>query len=437
MRSCSPLSATTTRGPSSTRKPRRDFATRRARPAIPRACCSATARRCCTRWPSALPDAKGHSAQSVVLPIVPMFHVNAWGIPYSAPLVGAKIVFPGAGLDGKSLYELFESERVAIVGRRSDRLARPDSVHEAERSQVLDLQTDDDRRLGLPAGDDADAARRFRRQRRARLGHDRDEPGRARSAARKPSTPTCRPTSGLALSLKQGRPLYGVEMKIVDAEGRELPHDGIATGNVMVKGPWVLRDYFNSDEPSPLSADGWFPTGDVGSIDADGYLQITDRSKDVIKSGGEWISSIELENVAIGHPGGARSRGHRRVSSEMERAPSSARGQEAGRESQPRRDAPVLRGQDRQVVDARRRRVRRRAAAYGDRQAVEESAARKLQGIPSADLPEHLVRFALSPAAPTSLDDAFRRVCASTDGICDIRSAVDPLFEAQHGDNPP
>jgi fatty-acyl-CoA synthase len=92
-------------------------------------------------------------------------------------------------------------------------------------------------------------------------------------------------------------------MKIVDAEGRDLPHDGIAAGNVMVKGPWVMRDYYNNDQPSPLSADGWFPTGDVGSIDPDGYLQITDRSKDVIKSGGEWISSIELENIAIGHPG--------------------------------------------------------------------------------------------------------------------------------------
>jgi fatty-acyl-CoA synthase len=110
------------------------------------------------------------------------------------------------------------------------------------------------------------------------------------------------PDERLDLSLKQGRPLYGVEMKIVDAEGRDLPRDGVAAGNVMVRGPWVMRDYFHNDQPSPLSADGWFPTGDVGSIDRDGYLQITDRSKDVIKSGGEWISSIELENVAVGHP---------------------------------------------------------------------------------------------------------------------------------------
>jgi len=106
----------------------------------------------------------------------------------------------------------------------------------------------------------------------------------------------------LALSLKQGRPLYGVEMKIVDASGQDLPHDGVASGNVVVKGPWVLRDYFKGETPATLTPDGWFPTGDVGSIDADGYLKITDRSKDVIKSGGEWISSIELENIAVGHP---------------------------------------------------------------------------------------------------------------------------------------
>jgi fatty-acyl-CoA synthase len=106
----------------------------------------------------------------------------------------------------------------------------------------------------------------------------------------------------MALALKQGRPLFGVEMKAVDAEGRELPRDGVSAGNILVRGPWVVRDYFESDAPSPLSADGWFPTGDVGAIDEDGYLTITDRSKDVIKSGGEWISSIELENVAVGHP---------------------------------------------------------------------------------------------------------------------------------------
>jgi 3-(methylthio)propionyl---CoA ligase len=104
------------------------------------------------------------------------------------------------------------------------------------------------------------------------------------------------------LSLKQGRPLFGVDMKVVDGEGNELPRDGKSAGNLLVRGPWILRRYYRDAGGDPLTADGWLPTGDVGTIDADGYLQITDRSKDVIKSGGEWISSIELENIAVGHP---------------------------------------------------------------------------------------------------------------------------------------
>jgi fatty-acyl-CoA synthase len=104
------------------------------------------------------------------------------------------------------------------------------------------------------------------------------------------------------LALKQGRPLYGVDMKIVDAQGRELPRDGKAAGNLLVRGPWIARSYYRDEGGDPLTADGWFPTGDMGTLDADGYLQITDRSKDVIKSGGEWISSIDLENIAFGHP---------------------------------------------------------------------------------------------------------------------------------------
>ncbi len=105
-----------------------------------------------------------------------------------------------------------------------------------------------------------------------------------------------------AVQAKQGRVLYGVDMKIVDGDGRELPHDGKAFGDLLVKGPWVLREYFKGEGGNPLTKDGWFPTGDVATIDADGYMQITDRSKDVIKSGGEWISSIDLENTAVAHP---------------------------------------------------------------------------------------------------------------------------------------
>ena len=248
-----------------------------------------------------LPDAKGYSAHSVVLPIVPMFHVNAWGIPYSAPLVGAKVVFPGAGLDGRSLYELLESERVEssagvptvwlglIQYMKQNRLRfstlKRTTIGGAACPPAMMQTLRDDFGISVAHG----------------WGMTEMSPvGTIGSLL--PKHRNLSADARFALALTQGRPLYGVEMKIVDAEGRDLPRDGVAAGNVMVKGPWVVRDYYKSDEPSPLSADGWFPTGDVGSIDPDGYLQITDRSKDVIKSGGEWISSIELENIAIGHP---------------------------------------------------------------------------------------------------------------------------------------
>jgi fatty-acyl-CoA synthase len=249
-----------------------------------------------------LPDAKGYSAQSVILPIVPMFHVNAWGIPYSAPLVGAKLVFPGAGLDGKSLYELFESEGVkSSAGVPTVWLG----LIQYMKQNNLKFSTFEQTTIGGSACPPA-MIRTLRDDFGVSVAHgwgmtEMSPVGTIGSPKAKHRNLSA--DERFTLSLKQGRPLYGVEMKIVDAEGRALPHDGIAAGDVMVKGPWVMRDYFKNDQPSPLSADGWFPTGDVGSIDPDGYLQITDRSKDVIKSGGEWISSIELENVAIGHPG--------------------------------------------------------------------------------------------------------------------------------------
>jgi len=249
-----------------------------------------------------LPDAKGYSAQSVILPIVPMFHVNAWGIPYSAPLVGAKLVFPGAGLDGKSLYELFESEGVkSSAGVPTVWLG----LIQYMKQNNLKFSTFEQTTIGGSACPAA-MMRTLRDDFGVSVAHgwgmtEMSPVGTIGSPKAKHLRLSA--DERFALSLKQGRPLYGVEMKIVDAQGRELPRDGIATGDVMVKGPWVMRDYYRNDQSSPLSADGWFPTGDVGSIDPDGYLQITDRSKDVIKSGGEWISSIELENVAIGHPG--------------------------------------------------------------------------------------------------------------------------------------
>ncbi|MDQ6618705.1 MAG: 3-(methylthio)propionyl-CoA ligase [Pseudomonadota bacterium] len=250
-----------------------------------------------------LPDAKAYSARSVVLPIVPMFHVNAWGIPYAAPMVGAKLVFPGPGLDGKSLYELMEAERVDTSAGVPTVWLGLIAYMKQNGLKFSSLKTITIGGAACPPSMMQTLSHDFGVQVMHGWGMTEMSPvGTIGSLKGKHASLSA--DERFALSLKQGRPPYGVEMKIVDGAGHELPRDGIAAGDVMVRGPWVLRDYFLNDAPSPLSADGWFPTGDVGTIDADGYLQITDRSKDVIKSGGEWISSIELENVAVGHPAG-------------------------------------------------------------------------------------------------------------------------------------
>ena len=251
-------------------------------------------------YAAALPDVMCISARDAILPVVPMFHVNAWGIPYSAAMTGAKLVFPGPALDGKSVYELIEAEGVTfaagvptvwqmllghmkpaglkfstlqrtVIGGSACPPAMIDAFREdygvdvlhawdmTELSPLGTLCTLKNKHLKLPAAEQ------------------------------------------MKLRMKQGRCIFGIDMKIVDSEGRELPHDGKAAGDLLVKGPWVIGSYFKQEGDSPL-VDGWFPTGDVATIDADGFMQITDRSKDVIKSGGEWISSIDVENIAMAHP---------------------------------------------------------------------------------------------------------------------------------------
>jgi acyl-CoA synthetase (AMP-forming)/AMP-acid ligase II len=252
-------------------------------------------------YATSLPDAKNMSAQSVVLPIVPMFHVNAWGIPYAAPLVGAKLVFPGPALDGASLYELFEMERVNSSSGVPTVWLNLINYMKQNKLKLSTLKVTTIGGAACPAA----IIRTLKDDFGVRVMH-----GWGMTEMSPVGTVNCPKSkhAGLPadeafqLSLKQGRPLFGVDMKIVDGDGNELPRDGKAFGNLLVKGPWVVREYYKSDGGTPLTADGWFPTGDVGTIDDDGYLQITDRSKDVIKSGGEWISSIDLENIAIGHP---------------------------------------------------------------------------------------------------------------------------------------
>ena len=251
-------------------------------------------------YAAALPDVMCLSARDSVLPVVPMFHVNAWGIPYSAALTGCKLVFPGPAMDGKSIYELIEAEQVSyaagvptvwqmLLGHMKPNHLRFSTLRRTviggsacppamitafnddygvevlhawgmtEMSPLGTLCTLKNRHLALPE----------------------DEK--------------------MKIRLKQGRAIYGVDMKIVGEDGQELPWDGKTYGDLSVKGPWIIREYFKGEGGNPL-VDDWFPTGDVATIDADGYMQITDRSKDVIKSGGEWISSIDIENIAVSHP---------------------------------------------------------------------------------------------------------------------------------------
>jgi fatty-acyl-CoA synthase len=250
-------------------------------------------------YAASLPDVFNASSREVILPVVPMFHVNSWGIAYLAPLNGAKLVLPGAGLDGKSLYELFETEQVTVT-------AGVPTVW-----------------LGLLAYV-KEHGLRFSSLKRAVVGGSACPPAMIRTfeeygvdcvhawgmtemsplgtfATLKGKHLAMPPEKRFETRMKQGRAIFGVEMKIVDGAGKELPRDGRAFGDLLVRGPWVTSGYFKG-EGGDILRDGWFPTGDVATIDPDGYMHITDRSKDVIKSGGEWISSIELENIAVAHP---------------------------------------------------------------------------------------------------------------------------------------
>ena len=249
---------------------------------------------------AALPDALNISANDVVLPVVPMFHVNAWGLPYAACLVGAKLVFPGPALDGPSLYELFEAEKVTISAGVptvwQGLLAHTDQ-------HGLKFSTMRRTAIGGSACPPA-MLRKFEQEYDVQVLHAwgmTETSPLGTAGALKPKHLAQSPESRLAVKARQGRAVFGVDIKIVDADGKDAPWDGATSGDLYVRGPWVIASYFKGAGGDPL-VDGWFPTGDVANIDADGYVQITDRSKDVIKSGGEWIGSIELENIAMAHP---------------------------------------------------------------------------------------------------------------------------------------
>ena len=248
-----------------------------------------------------LPDTKCLSASSSVLVIVPMFHVNAWGIPYAAPMVGCKLVFPGPALDGASLYQLLESEGVDTTSAVPTVWMGLINYVQQNKLRFSTLRHTTIGGSACPPALIKTLAEEFGVRVMHGWGMTEMSPVGTLNAP-KGKHANVSADARFELSLKQGRPPFGVDMKVVDSEGKELPRDGKAAGNLLVRGPWILRRYYNDAGGDPLTADGWLPTGDVGTIDADGYLQITDRSKDVIKSGGEWISSIELENIAVGHP---------------------------------------------------------------------------------------------------------------------------------------
>ena len=328
-----------------------------------------------------LPDAKGYSAQSVILPIVPMFHVNAWGIPYSAPLVGAKLVFPGAGHGRQEPVRVVRGRRRQQLRRRADRLAESHPVHEAEQPAVLDAQDNDDRRGGVSVGDDPDAARRLRRARHAWMGNDRNEPRRNDRKSQGEACESLGRRTPRAIAEARQAPLWRRDEDCRCRRSGPSPRRQSPAATSWSRGLGCCATISGARRRQPLTPDGWFPTGDVGSIDADGYLQITDRSKDVIKSGGEWISSIELENIAVGHPAVTEAAVIGVAHPKWNERPLLIVVKKAGASLTRDELLAFYEGKVAKWSDAGRRRVRRRAAAHGDRQAVEKDAARAIQGV--------------------------------------------------------
>ena len=255
-------------------------------------------------YASVAPDVIGLSSRDSVLPVVPLFHVNAWGIPYSALIVGAKLVLPGPKMgDGASLFALLDEEAVTLAlgvptvwlgllnyleaaGKRLDKLERTVIGGAAVPRSMIQAFRD---------GHGVEVRQGWGMTETSPLGTVN---------SLKAGLESLSDEQKLDLATKAGRGIFGVQLRIVDDDGRALPRDGTTAGALQIRGPWVCADYFRLEGSAGTHTDdGWFGTGDVATIDPEGYVTITDRTKDVIKSGGEWISSIDLENTAMGHPG--------------------------------------------------------------------------------------------------------------------------------------
>lgn len=250
---------------------------------------------------SSLPNSWGLSAREVICPVVPMFHANAWGLPYSAPMNGAKLVLPGAALDGASLHELFEREGVTFAAGVPTVWA---SLLEHAAATGRSFSSLKRVVIGGAACPEV-MLRRFSEDHGVEVIHSWGMTETSPLA----TVCTLRPTHDAmpadhqqAMRLRQGAPIYGIDVAAVDDTGTPVPWDGNTSGRLLVKGPWVVRRYFGEAQDATDAA-GWFETGDIANIDHDGSVKITDRSKDVVKSGGEWISSIALEDIAMKHSG--------------------------------------------------------------------------------------------------------------------------------------
>jgi fatty-acyl-CoA synthase len=248
-------------------------------------------------------DGVAISMHDSLCPVVPMFHANAWATPYAAAMSGAKLVFPGAALDGQSLFELFEAERVTCsFGVPTIWLALLKYLDDSKQ-RLSTLKRTLIGGSAVPLAMIKEFEERYGVTVIQGWGMTEMSPVGTLSTL-KPKIAALPVGERYRYKAKQGRPIYTVELKIVDADGKEQPHDGVAMGEVLVRGPWIISGYYKDEVASAAAFDdaGWLRTGDVATVDEDGYVQVVDRRKDVIKSGGEWISSIDVENAAIGHP---------------------------------------------------------------------------------------------------------------------------------------
>ena len=250
---------------------------------------------------AAMPDAMGISSRDVILPVVPMFHANAWGLGQSAPMIGAKLVMPGGKMDGASIYELLDTERVTFTAavptvwlmllQYLEETAKP--LPHLQKVVIGGSACPRAMTKKFQENYDVEVIHAWGMTEMSPLGS---------LCTLKPEYAALAGEAKLDVQQKQGYAPFGVEMKVTDDEDRELPWDGRTFGRLKVRGPAVAKAYYGGAGAEQFDADGWFDTGDVAHIDPNGYMQITDRAKDVIKSGGEWISTIDLENLAVGHP---------------------------------------------------------------------------------------------------------------------------------------